>query len=114
MVTLLPMNSHERRTNHPDGEPVHIEIVYMFLLDHEGNEEAGVPIRLQSDGSIDLSLVPAGIRDTWNEIGVRTASIGDERVFPRHGKRFLEVLLREGTNIYRRFRMDPAQIANGV
>jgi hypothetical protein len=77
--------------------------VYYFPINNLG-EEVGepVPVVLQADGSVDVSLLPREERETLESMG---APDSDHRtmLFPKDGSEFLEGLLRL-TNGYRRYR----------
>lgn len=85
------------------------EINY-FPIDAEGNE-IGDPVRVgvNPDGSADLSGLPEAMRVTFENLGVSTPITRMSPTFPKDGKKFLEVLLRQ-QNPYQRFRRSNQKI----
>ncbi len=91
------------RKSLPERDP--IDMVYFFRVNGSG-EEVGEPIRigLLPDGKADLSLIPSGLRETWEADGVmdRMGLVTK----PEDGIAFLQALL-DRSNPYERFRSTP-------
>jgi hypothetical protein len=80
-----------------------MDTVYYFPLDGHGEETGeAVPVTIATDGSVDLSRLPAWLGQTYSQVGVHVPGQAS-RVFPRDGEAFLHGLLAT-TNGYVRFR----------
>ncbi|MBI5654166.1 hypothetical protein HZC53_00710 [Candidatus Uhrbacteria bacterium] len=82
-----------------------IRTIYYFPTDAKGNE-VGEPIevKLQQDGSADISALPEQLRKTLEAFGTPD-ELHFGQVFPKDGARFLKLLLNNA-NGYRRFRLE--------
>ncbi len=86
-----------------------LSAVYLFCLNGNG-EEVGEPIKigLLTNGTADLSMIPSGLRETWNNDGISDA-LGLIAVYPKNGEAFLRALLLR-SNGYERYRSSPKKI----
>lgn len=69
-------------------------IIHIRLLDGQGNMTSEpAPISVMADGSADLSALPEEFRKTLEALGVKD-EIGNARVFPSEGERFIKLLMK--------------------
>lgn len=80
-----------------------VQTIYYFPTDAQGNEN-GEPceLKLNADGSADLTALPKKLRETLEQFGTMDElHLGP--VYPKDGQHFLKSLLANA-NGYRRFR----------